>query len=97
MKFYQECKNCKKLTHEGHNEKEHGEFLCDACFFEVCLDKKLEFQQLKPLTFHPLFKYVVDRQVKHENWLVKVWERFQTAVVELANHFGFNFHGHLHG
>jgi hypothetical protein len=97
MKFYQECENCKKLAYEGHRGKENGLFLCDTCFFEVHLEKKLEFQQLKPLTLHPRFNYVVDRQVKNENWFVKTWERFQNAVIELANHFGFNLHGHLHG
>jgi len=98
MKFYQECENCKKLTDEGHNGKEQGQFLCDTCFFEVHLEKKLEFQQLKPLTLHPRFKYVVDQdQKRDENLFVKTWERFQNAVIELANHFGFNHHGHFHG
>ncbi len=97
MNFYQECKNCKKLTDEGHHGKEHGEFLCDACFFEVYLEKKFEFQQLKPLTLHPRFNDKVELQVKYENWFVKTWERLQNAVIDFVNQLGFNLPGHLHG
>ncbi len=97
MKFFQECENCKKLTDEGHNGKEYGQFLCDACFFEVHLEKKFEFQQLKPLTLHPRFNYVVDHdQVKDENWFEKAWEKIRAGFVALANHFGFNLHVHPH-
>jgi hypothetical protein len=98
MKFFQECENCKKLTHEGHNGKEHGQFLCDKCFFEVYLEKKFEFKQLKPLTLHPRFNYVVDHdQVNNENWFEKAWERIRAAVVEFVHYLGFNRHGHFHG
>ncbi|GEM_PF-2929335 len=97
MKFYQECEKCKKLTNQGHNAKTYDQFFCDTCFFEVCLDKKFEFGELKPLTLHPRFKNVANLEVKPENWFVNVWEKALNIVRELVNQLGLNIHSHTHG
>ena len=90
MKFYQECENCKKISYEGTNGKEAYQFLCDICFFEVCLDNKIEFKQLKPLTIHPAYNYIVYQQRKNKNCLLRVLQKFQTAIHGLFYNFGFN-------